>query len=541
MVGYSSALEHSHRSRAIYRAPGEGAGVRRRRAFTRAVALALVPLMGVGPEAVAGLQQEALLARALAAAGLAQAATYEITYAYDANGNLVERTQDDRTDTYVYDAENRLIAADTQVGASTVPVAYTYDPDGIRQSKTADGSTTLYLTDANRDYAQVLEEWDSEQHDQPNGAPTVRYTYGDDLIAQTRRVNSVWPEARFYHYDGQLSTRVLTDGSPASATFGQVTDTYRYDAFGNLKTPPGPTANDYLYTGEQYDANVGFYYLRARYYDSASGRFAARDRFGGFGNNPASLHKYVYCAADPVNNADPTGMMTLAESAWVIGILATVFAISFLGTSCYGRYRGYGTRQTQAPRRIAIVNGNLGASFGLQLQMLEFKTVSGFVANAKKSGHTVTVLDNPNEAQFIQVLNSNELVLVLSHGPDDAYDNKNRPFVGMKLGGTTTNAADPSGALAAWITANELDGKVTNPTLVLVAPGCNLGKTSRLVDAVRPGFLVASKTPTNAVDVTQAFEYTARWLNGENTQVLNQWWTRSGSNNVVNPTNPDFD
>jgi RHS repeat-associated protein len=322
------------------RRPGEGVAVRRRRAFIRAVALALVPLMGVGPEAVAGLQQEALLAQALAAAGLAQAATYEITYTYDANGNLVERTQDDRTDTYVYDAENRLIAADTQAGAVTTPVAYTYDPDGIRQSKSADGSTTLYLTDANRDYAQVLEEWDSEQHAKSNGAPTVRYTYGDDLISQTRGPGRASPQTSFYHYDGQLSTRLLTNGTPGSESFGQVTDTYRYDAFGNLKTPPGPTPNDYLYTGEQYDANVGFYYLRARYYDQGTGRFASRDTYDGRPGDPSTLHKYLYASGNPIGSVDPTGHYSFSLGG-VLGAAAISGLISGILTGIYGYAKGW--------------------------------------------------------------------------------------------------------------------------------------------------------------------------------------------------------
>ena len=35
------------------------------------------------------------------------------------------------------------------------------------------------------------------------------------------------------------------------------TDTYEYDAFGNLVNSTGTTPNNYLYRGEQYDPDLG--------------------------------------------------------------------------------------------------------------------------------------------------------------------------------------------------------------------------------------------------------------------------------------------
>ena len=56
-----------------------------------------------------------------------------------------------------------------------------------------------------------------------------------------------------------------------------MTDTYSYDAFGVLLASTGSTPNVYLYAGEQLDPNIGFYYLRARYYAQAQGRFISTD------------------------------------------------------------------------------------------------------------------------------------------------------------------------------------------------------------------------------------------------------------------------
>ena len=57
--------------------------------------------------------------------------------------------------------------------------------------------------------------------------------------------------ASYYGYDGQGSVRLLTDAN------GQVTDTFATEAFGTLVDQTGTTPNNYLYTGQQYDPNIG--------------------------------------------------------------------------------------------------------------------------------------------------------------------------------------------------------------------------------------------------------------------------------------------
>src|ERR1700756_338050 len=88
---------------------------------------------------------------------------------------------------------------------------------------------------------------------------------------------------------------------------GAITDTYEYDAFGNEINSTGTTPNNYLYRGEQYDPDLGLYYLRARYYNPATGRFMGRDPNEGTPLIPATLHKYLYTGGDPVNRIDPRG------------------------------------------------------------------------------------------------------------------------------------------------------------------------------------------------------------------------------------------
>lgn len=108
---------------------------------------------------------------------------------------------------------------------------------------------------------------------------------------------------------------------------GSLTDTYDYEAFGEVINQTGSTENSYLFTGEQFDAGLNQYYLRARYYNQQVGRFTQMDTWMGNNHDPITLHKYVYGNADPANYSDPTGMYSMTEMSATtngIGTLSTV-------------------------------------------------------------------------------------------------------------------------------------------------------------------------------------------------------------------------
>ncbi|MDR2755445.1 MAG: RHS repeat-associated core domain-containing protein, partial [Planctomycetaceae bacterium] len=101
---------------------------------------------------------------------------------------------------------------------------------------------------------------------------------------------------------------------------------YAFDAYGNaIGFDPSVALTEFLYSGEQFDSKIGQQYLRARYYDTATGRFNRFDPFFGNLNDPQSLHKYLYTHADPINGIDPSGLMSLASMmpAITIGRLAS--------------------------------------------------------------------------------------------------------------------------------------------------------------------------------------------------------------------------
>ncbi|MGH9461081.1 MAG: RHS repeat-associated core domain-containing protein, partial [Vicinamibacteria bacterium] len=206
---------------------------------------------------------------------------------YDGNGNTVSSSGK----TFAYDFENRL----KSVNGGAVVMGY--DGDGHRVSKTVGGVTTKYLVDDLNPtgYAQVVEEI-------VGGAVQKVYTHGIQRLSQSLLADGTW-QTSFYGYDATNgSVRQLYDAA------GAVTDTYDYDGFGSLIASTGTTANAYQYRGEQFDSDAGLYYLRARWYNPATGRFLTRDPAEGVLDRPASLNPYVYAEADPVNNTDPLGL-----------------------------------------------------------------------------------------------------------------------------------------------------------------------------------------------------------------------------------------
>ena len=66
-------------------------------------------------------------------------------------------------------------------------------------------------------------------------------------------------------------------------------------------------------SGEQYDSDLGLYYLRARYYNPSTGRFMSRDPEEGAHTDPRSLHKYLYAGGDPANRIDPSGRANILQ------------------------------------------------------------------------------------------------------------------------------------------------------------------------------------------------------------------------------------
>ena len=244
------------------------------------------------------------------------------TYQYDSNGSTIGSCNN----TYNYDFENRIIALNP---GTPNPVTFLYDGDGNRVTKTigtgASVVTTRFLVDDLNPtgYSQVVEELAISPTGPPSAVVTRTYVHGSSLISQTQLINANW-SASFYGYDGHGSVRFLTDTAAA------LTDSYTFDAFGNLTSSTGSTPNNFLYAGEQLDSNLSFYYLRARYLNTARGQFWTCDSFEGKKMGPTTLHKYIYGANNPINLIDPSGRFFVGAVLNTLTALVTVTSILFL-------------------------------------------------------------------------------------------------------------------------------------------------------------------------------------------------------------------
>jgi RHS repeat-associated protein len=268
------------------------------------------------------------------------------TDTYDQNGNTLHGsvgappasggapTSAPITGTDSYDSHDRLTLRQSPDG-SLVQVKYNGEGHRVEHHvlRPAAGPTpasytiTRYLVDDLNPtgYAQVIEESTiSSLSGAPNAPPVLSavYTYGHDLISQDRATpaTNLW-NLSYYGYDGHGNVRTLTNAA------GQITDTYDYDTYGQLLHTTGATTNPYLYTGEQYDPALGLYHLRARMMNPLTGRFWNADTYEGT-QDPASLHKYLYANADPVQGIDPSGNFTLSEAVQTVRLYAQNFARS---------------------------------------------------------------------------------------------------------------------------------------------------------------------------------------------------------------------
>jgi RHS repeat-associated protein len=199
------------------------------------------------------------------------------SYGYDARGNQTSRA----SDTFTFDHENRMTAA--TIGGNSA--SYVYNGDGVRVSKTAASVTTNYVQAMRSQLPVVLQDG------------VFTYVYGLGLISMT-------DGSGVQHYrlaDGLGSTTEIVNSS------GSVLVSYSYDGFGIIRAQSSSASNEWLFVGEQRDSESGYDFLRARYYDSATGRFLGRDRASPDLNSPRTLNRYAYTWNNPLNMADPTG------------------------------------------------------------------------------------------------------------------------------------------------------------------------------------------------------------------------------------------
>ncbi|MBD1372701.1 DNRLRE domain-containing protein [Hazenella sp. IB182357] len=209
-------------------------------------------------------------------------------FVFDKNGNLI----DDGEKRYSFDPDGNLTTVKKKSDESLI-AKYEYDHIGRRVRSIVAGKTTNFVYAG--DSIQVLYETDASNN------MTRYYTYNDAgmLISMTTKDKASY----YYHYNAHGDVIAVTDQE------SKVVASYEYDAWGNIIKQEGTFAdeNPIRYAGYRYDSETGFYYLIARYYDPAMGRFLSLDPEPGDDDDPKSQNLYVYTANNPVMFQDPDG------------------------------------------------------------------------------------------------------------------------------------------------------------------------------------------------------------------------------------------
>jgi RHS repeat-associated protein len=207
------------------------------------------------------------------------------SYTYDANGNMITKTDSTGTTTYTWDFENRLISVTLPGTGGTV--SFKYDPFGRRIYKSSSSGTSIYAYDTD----SLIEETNGI------GGVIARYAQGlyiDEPLAMLRS-----GAASYYHADGLGSVTSLSNAA------GALAQTYTFDSFGKQTASSGSLTNPFQYAAREFDTETSLYNYRARYYSQSDGRFLSEDpiRFRGGPNF------YAYTGNNPTNFTDPQGLL----------------------------------------------------------------------------------------------------------------------------------------------------------------------------------------------------------------------------------------
>lgn len=281
---------------------------------------------------------------------------------YDANGNLTN----DGTNTYVWDARNRLVSIS---GGATA--TFNYDALGRRTSKVIGSLTSQFLYDGNDIAAEI-------------GGSAVGTSYLRSLNIDEPFIRQMGTGNEFYHADALGSSLVLSNAQGTSGTM------YTYEPFGKT-TITGTSANAFQYTGRESDG-TGMYYYRARYYQPKLQRLVSEDLISGSPQDPQTIHKYLYALNSPLNYRDPLGLLvagggggaTLATpvvgadgTGGVVGDLnGNIAGIASVGLSV-GPQLGLGVSPSVIIAPLASTVCDLqGQTFDIHLRLLYQLTVS---------------------------------------------------------------------------------------------------------------------------------------------------------------------
>ena len=210
------------------------------------------------------------------------------SYTVDDDGNVTGRASPARS--YTWDAANRLQCSAS--GADTT--CYDYDAFGqlVRRRSSGAGDRWYLWSDD-----QLLAELDA------TGTQRIgEYVYQPGIDAPLALITGATQVAvvRYFEQD-EVGNVVGLYGANDS-----VHQRLTYDPWGVASVTHGALADSsrMRWKGLVWEAPVGLYFVRNRWYDPQLGRFLSEDPIGLAGG----INAYVFAYGDPINHGDPSGL-----------------------------------------------------------------------------------------------------------------------------------------------------------------------------------------------------------------------------------------
>ncbi len=237
---------------------------------------------------------------------------------YDAVGNRIKRTLQGKEENYYYNNKNQLL----QIDKENDTIFYKYDNQGNTLEQTSSKGTTIYQYDIyNRTRQVTTENGDTIK----NKYDPLGFRYKKEVDGETHKyIFDGWSITAETNKDGELKSREVRgyglvkkeidnnqyyyhqnehgDITHLTNTDSEVENSYQYDVFGNIREQQENVENVFKYAGEQQDQETEQYYLRARFYNPVIARFTQEDVYRGDG-----LNLYVYVVNNPLLWIDPSG------------------------------------------------------------------------------------------------------------------------------------------------------------------------------------------------------------------------------------------
>lgn len=233
--------------------------------------------------------------------------------------------------------------------AAPAVTSYAYNGDGDRISQTQDGTTTNYIVNSVPKLAGVVME--------TTGSTTTYFVYGHDLLY------SVKADGPHYHHTDSLGSTIAVTGNP-----GAVEQTMDYDVFGKLRSVTGSSGTTYTFTGEENDTS-GLVYLRARYYDPATGRFLSPDAYPADAKDTQTMNRFIYVKNNPTNYVDPSG-----------DYLETGLDVAFIANDVRDMIATYRRGEGISAAQVGVLALDVGGAF------VPFATGGGMIARSSMKG-----------------------------------------------------------------------------------------------------------------------------------------------------------